>query len=41
MPLGTLDPERVKKSIDIVSGAFTLKNPVTPADIYAPGFVGQ
>ena len=41
VPLGTLDPERVKKSIDIVSGAFTLKNPVTPADIYAPGFVGQ
>jgi NitT/TauT family transport system substrate-binding protein len=39
-PLGALDPEHVKKSIDIVAGAFTLKNPVAPADIYAPGFVG-
>jgi len=40
LPLGALDPERVKKSIDIVAGAFTLKNPVAAADIYAPGFVG-
>jgi hypothetical protein len=41
VPLGTLAPERVKQSIDLVAGAFTLKNPVTPADIYAPGFVGR
>jgi NitT/TauT family transport system substrate-binding protein len=39
VPLGTLTPERVKKSIDLVAGAFTLKNPVSPEDIYAPGFV--
>jgi NitT/TauT family transport system substrate-binding protein len=39
VPLGTLVPERVKKSIDLVAGAFTLKNPVTPEDIYTPGFV--
>jgi len=41
VPLGTITPERVQKSIDLVSGAFTLKNPVAPADIHAPGFVGQ
>lgn len=41
VPLGGLDPARVKKSIDIVAGAFTLKNPVTPDDVYASGFVPQ
>jgi NitT/TauT family transport system substrate-binding protein len=41
VPLGGLDPARVKKSIDIVAGAFTLKNPVAPDDVYAPGFVTQ
>ncbi len=39
-PLGALDPERVKKSIDIVSGAFTLKNPVTPARHLRAGIRG-
>jgi NitT/TauT family transport system substrate-binding protein len=41
LPLGGLDPARVKKSIDIVAGAFTLKNPVAPDDVYAPAFVTQ
>src|SRR5262245_21886042 len=41
VPLGGLDPARVKKSIDIVAGAFTLKNAVAPDDVYAPGFVTQ
>src|SRR6266852_1785269 len=34
-----LDAGRVKKAIEIVSGAYTLKFAVTPEDIYAPGFV--
>jgi len=39
VPLGAIDPARVQKTIDVVAGAFELKNPVTPEDIYAPGFV--
>jgi len=41
LPLGALDPARVQKAIEIVSGAFTLKNPVKPDDVYAPGFVAK
>jgi NitT/TauT family transport system substrate-binding protein len=38
-PPGVLDPARVKKTLEIVSGAYTLKYPVTADDLYAPGFV--
>ena len=38
-PLGVLDPARVKKTLEIVSGAYTLKFPVTAEDLYVPGFV--
>src|SRR3984893_14536245 len=38
-PRGVLDAGRVKKAIDIVSGAYTLKFAVTPEDLYAPAFV--
>src|ERR1700730_11560884 len=37
-PLGVLDAARVKKSLDIVGGAYSLKHPVVPDDIYPPGF---
>ena len=40
-PLGALDPGRVKKTVEIVGDAFSLKSPVAPADIYAPGFVAN
>src|SRR5437588_13046515 len=40
-PLGVLDAARVKKTLDIVAGAYTLKHPVTPDDLYAPGFVSN
>jgi NitT/TauT family transport system substrate-binding protein len=40
-PLGALDPARVKKTLDIVSGAYSLKHPVTPDDLYTPGFVSN
>ena len=40
-PLGVLNATRVKKTLDIVAGAYTLKYPVTPDDLYAPGFVSN
>jgi len=40
-PLGVLDAGRVKKAIEIVRNAYTLKSAVTPEDIYAPGFVAN
>ena len=40
-PLGVLDAARVKQTLDIVAGAYTLKYPVTPDDLYAPGFVSN
>ncbi len=40
-PLGTMDPARVQKTIDIVGATFALKSTVTPADVYAPGFLPQ
>src|SRR5438876_8429973 len=37
-PLGALAAGHVKRAIEIVGGAFTLKYTVAPDDIYAPGF---
>jgi NitT/TauT family transport system substrate-binding protein len=37
--LGSIDSARVQRTIDIVAGAYALKNPVKAADIFAPGFV--
>jgi NitT/TauT family transport system substrate-binding protein len=39
LPLGAIDPDHVQKALEIVGGSYTLKNPVKPDDIYAPGFV--
>jgi NitT/TauT family transport system substrate-binding protein len=38
-PPGVLDPARVKKTLEIVSGAYTLKYPVSAEELYASGFV--
>ena len=38
-PLGTMEPSRVQKTIDIVGATYPLKKSVTPADVYAPGFL--
>lgn len=38
-PLGTMDPARVQKTIDIVAATYPLKKTVTPADVYASGFL--
>ncbi len=40
-PLGVLDPAHVKQAIEIIGGAFSLKHPVAPDDVYAPGFVAK
>ncbi len=37
--LGSIDAARVQRTIDIVAGAYTLKNPVKADDIFSPGFV--
>jgi hypothetical protein len=39
VPLGAIDPARMQKTIDVVAGAYELRNPVVPEDIYAPSFV--
>jgi NitT/TauT family transport system substrate-binding protein len=40
-PLGVLDGGRVKKAVEIVARAYTLKSAVAPEDVYAPGFVAN
>ena len=35
------DPARMTETIDVVKSVFTLKNPVSVGDVYAPGFVGK
>ena len=38
-PLGTIDSKSVAGTIDVMSANFTLKNPVQPTELFAPGFV--
>jgi NitT/TauT family transport system substrate-binding protein len=38
-PLGTIDPVRVQKTIEIVAATFELKKKVSPPDVYAPGLL--
>jgi NitT/TauT family transport system substrate-binding protein len=38
-PLGTIDPARIAKTIDIVAAAFELKRAVAAGDVYAAGFL--
>lgn len=38
-PLGTMEPARVQKTIEIVGATYPLKKSVAPADVYAPGFL--
>jgi NitT/TauT family transport system substrate-binding protein len=40
-PPGFVSPDGVQRTIDIVAGAFDLKQPVTVDDVFAPGFVGN
>ena len=39
--LGAIDPARMQKTIDIVGATFALKKGVSPADVYAPGFIAN
>ena len=38
-PLGVIDPKSISGTIEVISANFTLKTPVQPAELYAPGFV--
>ncbi len=40
-PLGEIDPARIQATLDVVNGAFKLKNPVVANDVYVPGFVAK
>jgi hypothetical protein len=37
--LGTIEPGRVQKTIDIVGATYALKKTISPPDVYAPGFL--
>lgn len=39
--LGKIDPARIRATVEVVSGAFELKSPVKPDDMFAPGFVQE
>jgi NitT/TauT family transport system substrate-binding protein len=39
--LGSIDPIRVQKTIDVVGAAFELKTKVAAGDVYAPGFLPE
>jgi len=39
--LGAIDPGRVRRTIELVSGAFDLKNPVMPEEVFVPGVVAK
>ena len=38
-PLGHIDPTSIAGTVEVISANFTLKNPVPPAELFAPGFV--
>jgi NitT/TauT family transport system substrate-binding protein len=38
-PLGSIDPKNIAGTVEVMSANFTMKNPVQPADLFAPGFV--
>jgi NitT/TauT family transport system substrate-binding protein len=37
--LGHIDPKSIASTVDVMSANFTLKNPVKPEDLFAPGFI--
>jgi NitT/TauT family transport system substrate-binding protein len=40
-PLGAIDPARAQSTINVVAGAFELKRPIAPNQVFEPGFVGK
>jgi NitT/TauT family transport system substrate-binding protein len=38
-PLGAIDEERIRKTIDIMAKSYPMNQPVNPKDMYAPGFL--
>jgi NitT/TauT family transport system substrate-binding protein len=41
MVLGTIDPNRVRRTIELVSGAFDLKHPIAPEEVFVPDMVAK
>lgn len=39
--IGLIEPSRMKSTVDLVTESFELKNPVSPEEVYAPGFVPE
>jgi NitT/TauT family transport system substrate-binding protein len=39
--LGSIDPNRIRRTIELVSGAFDLKHPVTPEQVFEPDVVAK
>ena len=39
LQLGWMDPEKVKKTVDVIGELYKLESPVKPADIYTNKFV--
>ncbi len=38
-PLGSINPKSIAGTVEVMSANFTLKSPVQPEQLYAPGFV--
>jgi NitT/TauT family transport system substrate-binding protein len=38
-PLGAIDEEGIKRTVDIMAKSYPMKQPVDPKDMYAPGFI--
>jgi NitT/TauT family transport system substrate-binding protein len=38
-PMGAIDEERIKQTIDIMAKSYPMNQPVNPKDMYAPGFL--
>ncbi len=41
MALGAIDASRARRTIELVSGAFDLKKPVTPEEVFVPDVVAK
>jgi NitT/TauT family transport system substrate-binding protein len=41
VPLGTIEPGRVRQTIELVSAAFDLKNTVAPEEVFVPDMVAK
>jgi NitT/TauT family transport system substrate-binding protein len=38
-PMGAIDEERIKQTIDVMAKSYPMNQPLNPKDMYAPGFL--